>query len=66
MKGLGSLLFIFGVASAVFAIAGREVRLLLWINTWGPEVGWAIRVGFIVAGALLWLAGARARSKSKG
>jgi len=65
MKGLGWLLFIFGVASTVFAFMDREVRLLTWINNWGTEVGWAIRIGFIVLGALLWFVGARAAKAEK-
>ena len=65
MKGLGSLLFIFGLASTIFSFIEREVRLLAWINNWGPGVAWAIRIGFMVVGGALWIAGSRARAREQ-
>jgi len=36
-----------------------EFRLLSWIDTWGEEVAWAIRVGLAVIGGALWYLGRR-------
>ena len=60
MKQLGGLLVLFGVGSIVLNLLGREFVILLWIDNWGPTVGWAIRGGAIVAGAILFFLGWRA------
>ena len=57
MKSFGGLLFILGLASFVWNLLGRELRVLAWIDSWGPTIGIAIRVGLIVIGAALWFMG---------
>ena len=65
MKGLGGLLVLFGAGSIVLNLMGREFQLLMWIDTWGEGVGWAIKIGLIVVGAGLWLmAGGKQRQAS--
>ena len=59
MKGIGSLLFLFGAASVAFHLMGREVRLLGWIGNWGENVAWAIRGGLIVVGGAMFLLGSK-------
>jgi len=39
----------------VFNIANFEVRILMWIDSWGTTIGWAIRIGITIAGAALYL-----------
>ena len=53
--GLGSL----GAASAVLAPLGMNLRLLTWIDSAGPAVGWGIRGFLILAGGSLALVGSR-------
>ena len=57
MRKIGSYLFIFGVAAVIFGFMNRVPRLLIWIYEWGETVAWAIKIGFIVAGAALYLLG---------
>ena len=59
MKTLGGWLFFFGIGSMVLNYLGREFVLLSWIDTWGPTVGWGLRIGLAVVGAALWLLGGR-------
>jgi hypothetical protein len=55
MRELGKFLFIFGVGSMVLSFLGYELRLLFWIETWGEQVGWAIRIGMAAVGAAVFL-----------
>jgi hypothetical protein len=57
MKSIGGLLLLFGLGSIVLNYLGREFALLSWIDSWGPEAGWAIRIGMAVVGAGLWFVG---------
>lgn len=43
-----------GIGSIVLNMIHVEFLLLMWVDFWGPEIGWAIRVAMIVVGALLW------------
>ena len=60
LKSLGSTMFIFGIGSILLNLIHVEFLLLMWVDLWGPEIGWgdsywAIRIGMIVVGALLWI-----------
>jgi len=57
MKSIGSLLFIFGAAAIIFGFMERVPRLLMWIYNWGEGAAWAIKIGFVVVGAILYLMG---------
>jgi hypothetical protein len=57
MKGIGSLLVLLGAGSFVLNMVGYEFSLLMWIDNWGVEVGWAIRGAMVVAGGALWYFG---------
>jgi hypothetical protein len=57
VKSIGGLLVFFGVGSMVLNFLEREFSILAWIDAWGPEAGWAIRIGMTVVGAALWLFG---------
>ncbi|GAB3346006.1 hypothetical protein [Lysobacter tyrosinilyticus] len=57
MKSWGKWFVIFGAGSFVLNMLGMEFVVLSWIDSWGPTVGIAIRVGLIVAGAAMWLIG---------
>ena len=57
MKSWGKWFVIFGAGSFLLNMFGLEFVLLSWIDTWGPAIGIAIRVGLVVVGAAMWLAG---------
>ncbi len=57
MKKWGGYLFFFGVGSIVLDFFHLQFVILAWIDTWGPAVGWGIRIGMAVVGAALWLLG---------
>lgn len=63
MTGLGQFLLFFGAGSVVLNLLEREFVILMWIDRWGPQVGWAIRIGMIVVGAGLWIAGVVGKKK---
>ena len=53
MRQFGYFLLLMGVGSSILHFLGREFTLLMWIDSWGPAIGWTIRVGLAVAGAAL-------------
>lgn len=57
MKSIGGLMVLLGAGSFVLGFIGMEFTLLMWIDNWGPSVGWALRGVLIVVGALLLLFG---------
>jgi len=58
MNSIGLYMAIAGIASVVLHFMNMNLRLLMWIDMWGPTVGWAIRIGLIVVGGALFLLGA--------
>ncbi len=65
MKKIGTWLVIFGAGSALLNSTGYEIKILSWIDAWGPTTGWVIRGGLVVVGVALWLAGHRAASTAE-
>lgn len=63
MRNIGLYLMIGGAGSILLNLVGYEFTLLMWIDTWGATVGWAIRGSAIVAGAALWFLGKDAKSE---
>jgi hypothetical protein len=57
MRQVGIWLMVFGLGSMALYFFGMEFKLLMWIDTWGTNVGWAIRGGLAAVGlALFFLA----------
>jgi hypothetical protein len=65
MQKIGGYLFFFGVGSMILTLINVEFVILMWIDLWGPTVGWAIRIAMAVIGGGLWLTG-RARGGQAG
>ena len=65
MKSIGGFLAIAGIASAIYNLMGRELIIFTWINTWGPTVGWVIRIAAIVIGAVLFFMGKSAEAEEE-
>ena len=59
MKSIGSLLFLFGAAAIVMGFMDSVPSVLQWIYKWGEGTAWAIKVGFVVLGAALYLYGSK-------
>ncbi len=51
----GLLLAALGIMSIVLSIFNYNVRLLAWVDLWGPTMGWVIRIALIVGGGALYL-----------
>ncbi|HEY6503942.1 MAG TPA: hypothetical protein VIZ28_08220 [Chitinophagaceae bacterium] len=65
MKSIGSLLFIFGVAAIIFGFMDRVPSLLEWIYEWGEGPAWAIKIGFVVVGGILYMMGRKQKSQEE-
>ena len=63
MKSIGGLMVLFGAGSIVLGFIGYEFTLMMWVDNWGPTVGWIIRGALIVVGGALWLMGAKSESE---
>ena len=59
MKKLGGYLLFFGIGSILLNFIHMQFILLSWVDTWGVSTGWAIRIGLIVLGAVLFFIGSR-------
>lgn len=59
MKTIGIYLLIAGIGSILLNQFDYEFSLLMWIDNWGEQVGWAIRGGAIVLGAILLFLGSK-------
>lgn len=57
MKTIGTYLAIFGVASIILYFFDMQLKILMWIDEWGETTGWAIRIGLVVIGLVLFLVG---------
>lgn len=63
MRQFGLLLVVLGLVSIGLQVFNMNVRYLIWVDNWGTNVGWGIRAGLVVLGAILMVAG---KPKSKG
>ena len=57
MKNIGGLMVLFGAGSIVLGMVGYEFTLMMWVDMWGPTVGWVIRIALIGVGGFMWLTG---------
>jgi hypothetical protein len=62
MRSFGGFLALAGVLSIALYFAHYNLRILMWIDRWGSGVGWGIRIGLVVLGAILLLAGGRKKA----
>lgn len=53
ITGLGVLLALYGVLSGVLYFFDYNLRILMWVDLWGPLVGWGIRGVLVVGGGAL-------------
>jgi len=50
-------MFFFGIGSVALYFIEVEFIVLMWVDMWGPTVGWVIRGALIAVGGALWLIG---------
>lgn len=50
---LGGFLCLAGLASALLYFVGLNVRALVFVDRWGPELGWSLRGLVLAVGAAL-------------
>lgn len=62
MKFAGGLMVFLGIGSFILHFMGTELTMLAWIETWGPTVAHAIRIGLIVVGGVLWVVASKRES----
>jgi hypothetical protein len=55
IRGVGGFLVVVGLVSCVLHLVGFNLRILLWVDLWGPAMGWLIRLGVVAIGAALVL-----------
>lgn len=59
MKTVGIWFMVFGFGSMALNFFGMEFKLLMWVDSWGPTVGWAIRAAIAIAGVAMFVLGTR-------
>ncbi|MGJ1203881.1 hypothetical protein [Sphingobacterium lactis] len=59
MKSFGTLLIFYGVFAIILNFFDRVPRIMAWIYQWGEGTAWAIKIGFVVLGIILWIVGNR-------
>ena len=59
MRKIGSYMAIFGVLAIVLNFFDRVPTLLMWIYSWGDTAAWAIKIGLVVVGAILFFIGSK-------
>ena len=57
MKKIGSFMALIGLAAIVLNFFGLVPKILVWIYTWGDGVAWAIKLGLVAVGAILYFSG---------
>tara|TARA_R110002049_G_scaffold308777_2_gene514037 strand:- start:1068 stop:1286 length:219 start_codon:yes stop_codon:yes gene_type:complete len=57
MKKIGGYFAVIGIALIVLPYFGLTIRFLDWIDNWGDTVSWAIKIGLILVGAVLFFMG---------
>lgn len=64
MKQIGGIFVLLGLAAIVLNFLNMAPRVLIWIYEWGEGTAWAIKIGLVVVGAVLYIAGSRRESSN--
>ena len=65
MIQFGGFLILLGIGSFILNAYNYEFRVLTWIDTWGPNVGLAIRITLIVIGVIIAILGFIVKNNKK-
>ena len=55
IRKAGSFLILAGVISIALFLFGYNLRILAWVDVWGPVAGLGLRGVVIVAGVVFWI-----------
>jgi len=55
LSRLGRGIGVLGLVSIALYPFGRSVRVIHWVDQWGPAMGWGIRAGVLILGLLVYL-----------
>ena len=59
MQKIGSFMVLIGLLAVVLNFFNYVPRVLIWIYQWGEGPAWGIKIGLIVLGAILYIAGGK-------
>lgn len=57
IASIGGFIAVAGIASIALYFAEMNLKILMWIDSWGPQTGWIIRIGLVVVGGILFAVG---------
>src|SRR5262245_7909894 len=57
MRKVGAFLTVAGVASFLLAGGGYNLKVLFWVDSFGPEGGMFVRALLVIGGGLLYVLG---------
>ena len=57
MRFFGGFIAVVGMLAIVLPYVGMNFMFLNWINNWGSGVAWGIKIGIVVIGAIMYIAG---------
>jgi hypothetical protein len=57
LSSAGGFLALAGALSIVLQFIHFELVIFMWIDHWGPTVGWVIRIGVTVIGLVMLVIG---------
>ena len=66
MRPIGSLLFILGAAASILGLMGYVPIVVSWINKWGENTAWVIKIGFMILGAALFMMARKKADQNSG
>lgn len=65
IASLGGFMAVAALISGALSFVGYNLRILMWVDMWGPTTGWVIRGAVLVVGAILFFVfGKMARSST--
>lgn len=64
LQYVGGFLASAGALSIVLYFIDYNLSILIWIDVWGETVGWLIRGGITLLGAILWVASKMIKTKA--
>lgn len=65
IQKIGSFLLIIGLLAIIMNFFNYVPKLLMWIYNWGEGPAWAIKIGMVVVGAILWFLGSRSQPRTE-
>lgn len=54
ISGFGGAAALFGLVSIVLSFFNYNLRILIWIDSWGETMAWVIRIGLIAVGLAVY------------